>query len=240
MPRRRRQRDSVVERVIVIDQHRLACFDDRQTIVAENRARRIGALGVFRLPHRVFPLVKHIFRIRECRHPAAVAQRRVPAGMVDMKMGAEHIVDLREPDAEREQLVAPALLARKIERRRMALVLTGTGVDQDGVARRADHEGLVGDDHHAERGVEHLRLHAGQMMLENGIVIGREEILRPPPRPLALDYRVDGDVADPDLLHFFRFAPLFCGSVAGDVGLYKPSAARSAMRFDIAAFTAAN
>src|SRR5260221_7560437 len=116
--------------------------------------------------------------------------------MVDMKVGAEYIVDLLVADAEREQLVAPALLARKIERRRMALVLAGAGVDQDGVARGADYKGLVSDHHHAERGVEHLRLHGGQMMLEDGLVIGREEILRPPPRPLALDHRIDGDVTD--------------------------------------------
>nr|WP_247361367.1 MULTISPECIES: hypothetical protein [unclassified Bradyrhizobium] len=36
-------------------------------------------------------------------------------------MRAEDVIDLFEADAEREQLVAPALLARKIERRRMAL-----------------------------------------------------------------------------------------------------------------------
>jgi hypothetical protein len=45
--------------------------------------------------------------------------------MVDMKMRAKDIVDLVVGDAEREQLVAPALLARKIERRRMTLVLAG-------------------------------------------------------------------------------------------------------------------
>jgi hypothetical protein len=38
-----------------------------------------------------------------------------------MKMRAEHIIDFVVADAEREQLVAPALLAGKIERRRMAL-----------------------------------------------------------------------------------------------------------------------
>ena len=103
----------------------------------------------------------------------------------------------------------------------MALVLAGAGVDQDGVARRADHKGLVGDHHHPERGVEHLRLHAGQMMPENGLVIGRKEILRPPPRPLPLDDRVDGDVADPELLHG-RFAPLFRGSVTGESSADKP------------------
>ena len=47
-----------------------------------------------------------------------------------------------------------------------------------------------------------------QMMLEDGLVIGREEILRPPPRPLALDHRIDGDVADPELLHG-RSLPIF-------------------------------
>jgi hypothetical protein len=90
----------------------------------------------------------------------------------------------------------------------MALVLAGAGVDQDRVARRADHEGLIGDDHHAERAVEHFRLHVRQMMLEHRFVIGRKEILRPAPGPFALDHRVDGDVADPDLLHGC-FAPAF-------------------------------
>ena len=58
--------------------------------------------------------------------------------MIDVQMGAEHVIDLLVGDAEREQLVAPALLARKVERRRMTLVLAGAGVDQDGVVRRAD------------------------------------------------------------------------------------------------------
>jgi len=36
---------------------------------------------------------------------------------------------------------------------------------------------------------------------EYGLVIGREEILRPPPRAFAFNHRVNGDVADPDLPH---------------------------------------
>nr|WP_245287860.1 hypothetical protein [Bradyrhizobium sp. URHA0013] len=90
----------------------------------------------------------------------------------------------------------------------VALVLAGAGIDQDGVARRAHHEGLIGDHHHAARGVEHLRLHRRQMVLEHTLVIGREKILRPPPRPLPLDHRIDGDVADPQLLHA-RSTPAF-------------------------------
>jgi hypothetical protein len=94
----------------------------------------------------------------------------------------------------------------------MALVLAGAGVDQDGMARGADHEGLVGDDHQSQRCVVHLRLHGRQMMPEDGVVIGREKVLRPPPRPFALDHRVDGDVADPELLH--RFAAAISSSSA--------------------------
>jgi hypothetical protein len=90
----------------------------------------------------------------------------------------------------------------------MALVFAGAGIDQNGVTRRADHEGLVCDLHQAQRVVEHLRLHGGEMMPEHRLVISREKILRPPPRPLALDHRVDGDVADPELLHP-RFVPHF-------------------------------
>ena len=39
------------------------------------------------------------------------------------------------------------------------------------------------------------------MAFEYGLVVGREEVLRPPPRAFALDHRVDGDVADPELSH---------------------------------------
>lgn len=118
-----------------------------------------------------------------------------------MQMRAEYVVDLVVSDAERKQLVAPALLAGKIERRRMALVLAGARVHQDGMARRPHHERLVGDDHHAQRRIEDLRRHRGQVMPEDGLVVGRKEVLRPPPRSVAFDHRVDGDVADPQLLH---------------------------------------
>jgi hypothetical protein len=100
----------------------------------------------------------------------------------------------------------------------MTLVLAGAGVDQDGVARCPHHEGLVGNHQHPERGVEHLRLHARQMTLEDGVVIGREEILRPPPRALALDHRVDGDVADPDPLHRLGSAAICCSKVISASG----------------------
>src|SRR6476646_7330360 len=127
--------------------------------------------------------------------------------MVDMEMGAENIIYLVVSDAERKQLVAPALLAGKIERRRMTLVLAGAGIHQDRVAWRPDQESLVGDHHHPQCLVEHLRLHRRQVTLEDGLVIGREEVLRPPPRAFAFNHRVDSDVPDPDLPHLLP--PIF-------------------------------
>src|SRR6202000_2019323 len=115
--RRRCQRDGIVEHVIVVYEKRLARFHDRQAVVANNRAGWLGATLVLGLPHRIFALVKDVFRIREGRHPAAIAQHGIPSGMIDVKMGAEYVVDLLIGDTQREQLVAPALLSWKVERR---------------------------------------------------------------------------------------------------------------------------
>src|SRR4051812_31690685 len=58
------------------------------------------------------------------------------------------------------------------------------------------------------------------MMLEYGLVIGRKEILRPAPRTFALDHRVDGDIADPELLHVVSL-PFLRDSVAGEDWRFK-------------------
>jgi len=67
--------------------------------------------------------------------------------MVDVQVRAKDVVDLIEPQTGAVEAVEPWLLG-KIHRRRITLVLSGTGVHQDGVPRGAHHEGLIGD-HHA-------------------------------------------------------------------------------------------
>jgi hypothetical protein len=78
----------------------------------------------------------------------------------------------------------------------------GAGVDQDRVARRSHHEGLAGDDIMPSAASKTAGSIEGKMLVEGGLIMGRQEILRPPPRTFPFNHRIDGDVADPDLPHF--------------------------------------
>src|SRR3546814_20013614 len=127
-------------------------------------------------------------------------------------MRAEDVVDILEADAEREQLAPPALLAGKVERRRMSLVLACAGVDQHGVPRRAHHESLVGHHHLAGRGVEDLRLHRRHIPLEGPPFQSREYVLRPPPLPVPLHHRLPNTLLSAiivPLFFYFSFPLIF-------------------------------
>src|SRR5690606_5668936 len=121
--------------------------------------------------------------------------------MIDVQMRAEHVVDALEADAEGEQLLAPSLLAGKVERWRVPLVLAGACFDEYRVPRRSHHEGLIRHYHHAWCGVGRHRLPPRQMPPEDGSVGRPKSVLRTWPRAPVLAHRVDGDVADPDLAH---------------------------------------
>src|SRR5690348_17263402 len=109
MTRRRGQRDGIIQSVVVIDEQRLPSFHDRQTVISEYRARRVGTARMLRFPGSIFPLVKNVLRIGERRNPTSVAQGRIPACVVDMEMRAEHVINLLIAGTEREQLLPPAL-----------------------------------------------------------------------------------------------------------------------------------
>jgi hypothetical protein len=112
-----------------------------------------------------------------------------------MEVCAEHVVDVFETKPGGAEAVEPRGFW-KIHRRRIALVLPGAGVDQDCPLAGAHHEGLVGDHQPAGRGIENERLELREMALADHGVIGREHVLRPAPRPVALDDAGDGDVAN--------------------------------------------
>ena len=117
-----------------------------------------------------------------------------------MQVGAEHVVDVAEAQAGGGKAVEPRLLG-EVHRWRIALVLAGAGIDQDGVLGRAHHVGLVGNDHLARYRIENFRIKLGQMAFADRGVVSRKHFLRPPPRPVAFDDAGDGDVADRELFH---------------------------------------
>ena len=77
-----------------------------------------------------------------------------------MQMRAKDVGDVVDAQAGRVEIVEPGLLG-EVVRVRIALVLTGARIDQDGVPRRAHEERLVGDHHAAARGIEHNEVELG-------------------------------------------------------------------------------
>ena len=112
-----------------------------------------------------------------------------------MQMRAEDVRDVLQAQAGRMEIVQPRLLG-KVVRGRIAFVLAGAGVDQDGVPGRAREERLVGDHHAAARGIEDDRVKLRKMLAPDLWIIGREHHLRGTPRPVALDEARDGDLAE--------------------------------------------
>ena len=84
--------------------------------------------------------------------------------MVDVQVGAKHVVDVLEPQARGRESVEPGFL-RKVHGRRVTFVLAGAGVDQDRVLGRAHDEGLIGHHHLAGRRIKHFPIKLREMAL---------------------------------------------------------------------------
>src|SRR5262249_38298282 len=147
-------------------------------------------------------LVEHVLGLGKGRHPAAVTQHRVPAGVIDVQMSAEYIIDVFKSQAGGTKSVEPGLLW-KIKRRRMAFVLARARIDENGMLRGANDEGLIGDHHFSRRSIEHEGIEFGEMAAAKLGVIGGKHVLRLAPRSVALDDAGDGYVADAERLHLF-------------------------------------
>src|ERR1700689_4431514 len=143
MPRRWYQRESVIELKRVVDEQSLSRLDDRPAIVAPRvpwqapleDARRRLATRADRLPLSVLAFVKDVFRVRKRRGPPPIAKHRIPAGVVEMQMRAEDVGDVLQAQARGVEIVEPGLLG-KVVRGRIAFILAGARIDQDGVPRR--------------------------------------------------------------------------------------------------------
>ena len=75
-----------------VDQKSLSRCDHRKDAIFENAGIEALTAGRTR-PVIMLCFREHVFGVGKGRHPAAVAQTRIPAAMVGVKMRAKHVVD---------------------------------------------------------------------------------------------------------------------------------------------------
>ena len=156
-------------------------LDDRQHAVAQ-RAADGGALFRIAIDAEemvVVGLAEDVLRIRECRHPAAVVQFRIPADVIDVQMRAHHHVDVfglcagrREPfDVGRVEIVPERpMLAR--------FVIADAGVDQDFPAADLDQPRVDAELEEAARRIVVIRHHPAHVPGDELVAPVGEECLR--------------------------------------------------------------
>lgn len=141
--RRRLQPHFAIEFIIHIDKHSPTSLDDWQYIVLIGPF--VGIAGGRLCGLELAP--RHdVAGVGECRHPTPVHQSCVPAAMVDMKMGAQHIVDLLGSNTcIRQPLQKGAVIAAMPMREVCArLVVANATVDQNGMAPGTNQKTLDG------------------------------------------------------------------------------------------------
>ena len=139
MPRRRQQPHEVAEHMVAFHDLLPLRRHDRQHGVGD--PRRHGLILLLRLgPVRQLAIRKNIFRLRERGHPASVFQFRVPADMIDVQMGAHHVIDLIDRHARRGQISLELIRIHHVPKRprRAGLMVADTAVDQDVMMRGLD------------------------------------------------------------------------------------------------------
>ena len=143
---------------------------------------------------------EQVFRIGECRHPAAVLEPGIPADMVAVQVGAHDVVDVGdgEPGGGEVALIAVARHAMPERPLRPLLVIADAGVDQDGVGRRLD-EIALNTEHQLAAG-QVLRLEPMAMRRQHFFRQRREELGGTEQRRFLLDDAMDRDVAEADRL----------------------------------------
>ncbi len=106
--------------------------------------------------------------------------------MVEMQMGAKDVGDVLKAQARGAETVEPGLLGEVVGSR-IAFVLAGAGIDQDGEPGRAHKERLVGDHHAAADRIEHDGVEFCEVFTPQLGIVGREHNLRRAPGTVALD-----------------------------------------------------
>ena len=120
-------------------------------------------LAVLLLPILELAPAHEIARVGKGRYPPTVVQARVPADMIDVKVGTEHDVHRLWRYARLCQAVEKAAPSAPMELRneRTFLFLADAAVEQDRTSVRVEHEGLDGKDQLPPRCVQMVRVEQG-------------------------------------------------------------------------------
>ena len=120
---------------------------------------------------------EHVPRSREGRDPAPVRPPGVPADVVDMEVGAHHVVDVAHRKAAGGEARLVAVAGHHVPKGSPwpRLVVADAGIDQDIVARRP-HEIALDAEHEPAGGVEVGRLEPRLVLRQDLLGQRREEL----------------------------------------------------------------
>ena len=161
MPGSRLEPDLVVEGEVHVDQDALTRLHHRDDVLLEAVAPFFG--GVVVLPPR-----EHVASVGEGGHPSAIDEVCVPTRVVQVKVGAENVIDLFRVDSHGGEVFEPGRIAALVPGFVPVgrFVVADARVDQDGVVARPHQVGLDRQDQLAGLGTERLGLQPVTMGFE--------------------------------------------------------------------------
>src|SRR4029079_1459303 len=135
---------AIHDRVTGFDSGDKAALDHRQNAVLEAAVGGLGGGGGLTGTVIDFGLAHEIPRIGERRYPSAGLEPRVPADMIGMQVGAHDNVDVigRAAAGGKSRDIARGFALVPVWPGGPRLVLTDTGVEQDGSAAESDQVAL--------------------------------------------------------------------------------------------------
>ena len=129
--------------------------------------------------------------------PAAIEQLGVPADVIDMQMGAEHVVHIFRLHAGcGEALQIGGVEHVEAVRARAVFAVAAAGIDQDGVVLGFDHPGMDGGDEAAAFGLVVVRRQPAAVFGEDGRVPIRQQAVGGEAGTHLFFDAGDGDVTD--------------------------------------------
>ena len=193
----------VLERVVIVDEHRLSGVHHRQHAVLEGEPMgRVFAVPMHPLPMRKLAAGHDIARIGKGRDPAPIFEPGVPADMVPVQVGAHHIVDTLDTDAGAGE-IGDIGAAQPMELRpgRTLLIIAEARIDQDRMVPGLDDKTVEAEEEVAGCRIDQPRAGVIRVRPQNFLVESGKESLGGNKGPLILGDAMNLEIPDTRDLH---------------------------------------